>query len=255
MTNNGNGYVTYATDNNIGTIEFYHPKGNSLPGNILRQLADAITEAGVDRENQVLVLKSGGDGAFCAGASFDEMTSITTEQEGKDFFMGFANVINAMRTCPKMIISRVHGKAVGGGIGIIAASDFSIAHRKASVRLTEISLGIGPFVVGPAVGRKLGKSAFTTLALDAQNWYDAEWALHNGLYNKVVDTPEELNSAVKEISNNLAAANPDALTQLKDILWQSTGHWGATLEQRAEISGRLVLSDVTKNFIKNFKEK
>lgn len=255
MTDNGNGYVTYVTDNNIGTIEFYHPKGNSLPGNILRQLAETITRAGIDDDNHVIVIKSGGDGAFCAGASFDEMTAITNEQEGKEFFMGFANVINAMRTCPKIILSRVHGKTVGGGIGIIAASDFSIAHQSASVRLSEISLGIGPFVVGPAVGRKLGKAAFATLALDARNWYDSEWALQNGLYNKVVDTVEELNSAIHEISSNLASTNPEALTQLKDIIWQSTGHWGPTLEQRAEISGRLVLSEFTKNFIKNFKMK
>ncbi|WP_234573434.1 enoyl-CoA hydratase/isomerase family protein [Rhodohalobacter sp. 614A] len=255
MTNSGNGYVTYTTNNNIGTIEFYHPKGNSLPGNILRQLADAITKAGLDDKSNVLVIKSGGEGAFCAGASFDEMKKISTEQEGKDFFMGFANVINAMRTCPKIIICRVHGKTVGGGIGIVAASDFSIAHTKASVRLSEISLGIGPFVVGPAVGRKLGKAAFSTLAFDAKNWYDSEWALHNGLYNKVVDTVEDLNSAVDEISSDLASANPDALTQMKDIMWQSTGHWGPTLEQRAEISGRLVLSDFTKNYIKSFEEK
>lgn len=255
MTENRNGYVTYAADNNIGTIEFYHPKGNSLPGNILRQLADSITKAGIDDDNHVIVIKSGGDGAFCAGASFDEMTAISTEQEGKEFFMGFANVINAMRTCPKIIISRVHGKTVGGGIGIVAASDFSVAKKNAAVRLSEISLGIGPFVVGPAVGRKLGKAAFATLALDAGNWYDSEWALQNGLYNKVVDTVEELNSAIDEISSNLASTNPDALTQLKDIMWQSTGHWGPTLEQRAEISGRLVLSEFTKNFIKNFKKK
>lgn len=255
MTDPENGYVTYAVDKKIGTIEFYHPKGNSLPGDILQKLADTITKAGIDDKNNVIVIKSGGDGAFCAGASFDELTAISSKEEGKKFFMGFANVINAMRTCPKMIISRVHGKTVGGGVGIIAASDFSVAHRSASVRLSEISLGIGPFVVGPAVGRKLGTSAFTTLALDAKNWYPAEWALQNGLFNKVVDTLEELNSAVDDISSDLASTNPEALTQLKDIIWQSTGHWGATLEQRAEISGRLVLSDFTKNFIRDFKKK
>ncbi|MDX1641307.1 MAG: enoyl-CoA hydratase/isomerase family protein [Balneolaceae bacterium] len=254
MTDQKDGYVEYTKNNKIGTVEFYHPKGNSLPADILQKLADTITKAGIDSEVNVIVLKSGGNGAFCAGASFDEMTAITNEQEGKDFFMGFANVINAMRTCPKIIISRVHGKTVGGGIGIIAASDFSIAHQSASVRLSEISLGIGPFVVGPAVGRKLGKTAFATLALDAKNWYDAEWALNNGLFNKVVETQEELNAAVDEISSNLASSNPEALTQLKDIMWQSTGHWAATLEQRAEISGRLALSDFTKDFIKKFKE-
>lgn len=254
MTDNDKAHVTYTNEQNIGTIEFYHPKGNSLPGSILSKLAETISKAGVDEDNKVLVLKSGGNGAFCAGASFDEMKEISTEKEGKEFFMGFANVINAMRTCPKFIISRIHGKTVGGGVGVVAASDFAIAHKSASVRLSEISLGIGPFVVGPAVGRKLGKAAFATLALDSKNWYDAEWALSNGLYNKIVDTTEELNNAVSEISTNLASSNPDALTQLKDIMWQSTGHWGPTLEQRAEISGRLVLSEFTKKFIENFKK-
>lgn len=254
MTENKDGYVTYDTDEKIGTIEFFHPKGNSLPGTILKKLADTITKAGKDDANNVLVIKSGGDGAFCAGASFDELMAISDEKEGKEFFMGFANVINAMRTCPKMIISRIQGKAVGGGIGIIAASDFSIAHRRASVKLSELSLGIGPFVVGPAVGRKLGTSTFATLALDAKTWYDSQWALDNGLYNKVVETLEELNRAVEEMSNSLASSNPDALTQMKDIMWQSTGHWSATLEQRAEISGKLVLSEYTKKFIDNFKK-
>lgn len=255
MTENGDGYVTYTTEGRIGTIEFYHPKGNSLPGWILKRLTETIKNAGTDGEIHALVIKSGGDGAFCAGASFDELTNITNEEEGKEFFMGFANVINAMRTCPKMIITRVHGKTVGGGIGIIAASDFAIAQENASVRLSELSLGIGPFVVGPAVGRKLGTSAFATLALDAKTWYDAQWAQSNGLYNKVVNNTGELDKAVEEMSQNLASSNLNALTHLKDIMWQGTGHWHATLEQRAEISGRLVLSEFTKKTIADFKNK
>lgn len=253
MTDNGDGYVGYSTEGRIGTIEFYHPKGNSLPGPILKQLTDKIKKAGANDITHAIVIKSGGDRAFCAGASFDELTSISNEDEGKEFFMGFANVINAMRTCPKMIITRVHGKTVGGGIGIIAASDFAIAAQNASVRLSELSLGIGPFVVGPAVRRKLGTSAFSTLALDAKTWYDSQWALNNGLYNKVVENTEELDIAVNEMSKNLASSNLDALTHLKDIMWQGTGHWHATLEQRAEISGRLVLSEFTKKTIADFK--
>ena len=255
MTKNGDGYVTYSMKERIGTIEFYNPKGNSLPGPILQKLTETIKNAGIDDDVHAIVIRSGGDGAFCAGASFDELTSISDKEEGKKFFMGFANVINAMRTSPKMIICRVHGKTVGGGIGIIAASDFAIAHRNASVRLSELSLGIGPFVVGPAVGRKLGTSAFTTLALDAKSWYDSHWALRNGLYNKVVENIYELDSAVDEMAETLATSNPDALVNLKDILWQGTGHWHATLEQRAEISGRLVLSEFTKRTVDNFKKK
>lgn len=255
MTQNGDGYVDYSTDERIAIIEFYHPKGNSLPRNILDQLTNAIKKAGADSKVHAIIIRSGGDGAFCAGASFDELTSISNEEEGKVFFMGFANVINAMRTCPKIIITRVHGKTVGGGIGIIAASDFAIARKNASVRLSELSLGIGPFVVGPAVGRKLGTSAFATLALDAKTWYDSEWALRNGLYNKVVETLDELDRAVDEMADTLANSNPNALINLKDIMWQGTGHWHATLEQRAEISGRLVLSEFTKRTIDNFKKK
>lgn len=255
MSENGDGYVEYSTDERIATIEFYHPKGNSLPSHILKQLTETIKKAGTDGNVHAIIIRSGGEGAFCAGASFDELTSVSNEEEGKEFFMGFANVINAMRTCPKMIISRIHGKTVGGGIGIIAASDFAIATQNASVRLSELSLGIGPFVVGPAVGRKLGTSAFATLALDAKTWYDSEWALSHGLYNKVVEDLNELEDAVDEMAETLAYSNPDALVNLKDIMWQGTGHWHATLEQRAEISGRLVLSEFTKRTIDDFKKK
>lgn len=255
MTTNGDGYVEYSIIDRIATIEFFHPKGNSLPSHILKKLTDTIKKAGSNEDVHAIIIQSGGDGAFCAGASFDELTSVSNEAEGKEFFMGFANVINAMRTCPKMIICRVHGKAVGGGIGLIAASDFAIATQTASIRLSELSLGIGPFVVGPAVGRKLGTSAFATLALDAKTWYDSEWALSNGLYNKVVENVSELDNSVDEMSETLAYSNPDALVNLKDIMWQGTGHWYSTLEQRAEISGRLVLSEFTKKTIKNLKKK
>lgn len=254
MTENENGYVNYSVQDYVGTIEFFHPKGNSLPGYILKKLSETIIKSGNHPESRVIVLKSGGEGAFCAGASFDELTAISTEEDGKKFFMGFANVINAMRTNPKMIISRVHGKTVGGGIGIVAASDFSIAHKDAAVKLSELSLGIGPFVVGPAVRRKLDVSAFSTLALDARNWYDSQWALQHGLFNKVVESVEALNQAVDNLSNDLASSNPQALAELKEIIWHGAGHWDSTLEQRAEISGRLVLSKFTKEMIENFKK-
>lgn len=255
MTKLDNGAITYKNKDKIGTIEFYHPKGNSLPGALLRDLADTITKAGEDPKNNVIVLKSRGEGAFCAGASFDELLAISDLEEGKRFFMGFAHVLNAMRTCPKMIIARIHGKTVGGGIGIAAAADFSFAHMSAAIKLSELALGIGPFVVGPAVGRKIGVSAFSTLALDARTWYSSEWARQKGLFNKLVATTEELDDAVAKLAGELAASNPDAMKALKEITWQSTGHWHSTLEQRAEISGRLVLSDFTRTFIEEFKKK
>ncbi|WP_069133386.1 enoyl-CoA hydratase/isomerase family protein [Rhodohalobacter halophilus] len=255
MTDIEKGSISYSVDDNIGTIEFHHPKGNSLPGALLRELAETIENAGKNDGNNVIVIRSKGEGAFCAGASFDELLAIDNFVDGKKFFMGFAHVLNAMRTCPKLIVVRVQGKTVGGGIGIASAADYCIAHRNASIKLSELALGIGPFVVGPAVSRKLGTAAFSSLALDARNWYTSDWAHSKGLFNKVVDTTEELDEAVQQLASDLASSNPEAMKEMKEILWQSTGHWNSTLEQRAEISGRLVLSEFTRNFIREFKKK
>lgn len=250
-----NGAVKLTIENNIGTIEFYHPKGNSLPGAILRKLAQTITDAGENDDIRVIVIKSRGDGAFCAGASFDELMAIEDYDTGKEFFMGFAVVLNAMRGCPKLIIVRVHGKTVGGGVGIASAGDYTFAHKNASVKLSELALGIGPFVVGPAVERKIGTSAFSAMAVDATNWYSSKFAEEKGMFNKVFDSVSDLDQSVRELAAQLAKSSPEAMTNLKAILWKGTEDWDLLLEQRAEISGRLVLSDFTKNFIKKFKEK
>lgn len=250
-----NGAVNLSIENNIGTIEFYHPKGNSLPGAILRKLAKTISGAGENDEIKVVVIKSRGEGAFCAGASFDELVAIEDYQTGKEFFMGFALVLNAMRSCPKLVIVRVHGKTVGGGVGIAAAGDYTFAKAGASVKLSELALGIGPFVVGPAIERKVGASAFSALSVDATNWYSSEWALENGLFNKVFEKTEDLDRSVLELANQLAKSSPDAMNKLKAVLWEGTENWEKLLEQRAKISGRLVLSDFTKTFIRKFKDK
>lgn len=250
-----NGAVNLSIENNIGTIEFYHPKGNSLPGAILRKLAQTISSAGMDDNVHVIVIKSRGEGAFCAGASFDELIAIEDYDTGKEFFTGFALVLNAMRTTPKLCIVRVHGKTVGGGVGIAAAGDYTFAHSSASVKLSELALGIGPFVVGPAVERKVGTSAFSALSIDATSWYDADWAHKNGLFNKVFDNTEKLDEAIQALAEQLAKSSPDAMRNLKGVLWKGTEDWDMLLDQRAEVSGRLVLSDFTKNFIRKFKAK
>lgn len=250
-----NGAITVEIKNNIGTIEFYHPKGNSMPGELLRELSRKIIEVGNNQNAHVIVLKSRGEGAFCGGAFFDELLAIDNYEDGKHFFMGFAHVLNAMRECPKLIIVRVQGKTVGGGVGIAAAGDYTIAHESASVKLSELALGIGPFVVGPAVQRKIGSSAFGTLSIDATSWNSAEWAREKGLFAQVLETYEELDRVVDELAHKLANSSPEAMKELKTVLWKSTDHWDSLLEQRAEISGRLVLSDYTKDFIADFKSK
>ena len=201
----------------------------------------------------MIILKSGGDRAFCAGASFDELTAIENEKQGKAFFMGFARVINAMRKCPKFIIGRVQGKAVGGGVGLAASVDYCIATRYAAVKLSELAIGIGPFVVGPAVERKIGISGLSHLAIDATKWMPAAWALENGLYQKVLESTEELDNEVAALARILAGSNPEAMAELKKTFWRGCEDWDDLLEDRAEISGRLVLSDFTRRAIDKFK--
>ncbi|WP_340106034.1 enoyl-CoA hydratase/isomerase family protein [Rhodohalobacter sp. 8-1] len=250
-----NGTISHTIKDRISTIEFYHPKGNSLPGSLLKELTAKIKEASDTEKSNAIVIKSGGDGAFCAGASFDELLEISSLEEGKEFFMGFANVLNAMRESKKFILARIHGKVVGGGVGIAACADYAMAHSSASIKLSELAVGIGPFVVGPAVGRKIGVGAFTSLSLDARSWYEASWALQNNLFSRVFNSIAEMDKAIDKLASEIASSNPEAMKELREIQWNGTGHWGPTLAQRAEISGRLVLSDFTRNFIEEFKKK
>ncbi len=246
-------YVKEDIQNGISTITFFHPAHNSLPGDILAKLAHTITEAGKNDEVKVIILKSGGDRTFCAGASFKELININDAETGRVFFSGFANVINAMRTCPKFIIGRVQGKTVGGGVGVASATDYCMASKFASIKLSELNVGIGPFVVGPAVERKLGLTGMSQIAIDANTFYDAEWARQKGLYAQVYDTTEALDEAVQAFAENLCTYNPEAMREMKTIFWKGTENWDTLLAERAAISGRLVLSDFTKETLKRFK--
>lgn len=249
------GYVKHAVDEHgIATIEFGHPMSNSLPGKILQKLADTITELGKNDTVKVIILSSGGEKAFCAGASFDELISIKDLETGKKFFSGFANVINACRKCPKFIIGRVQGKAVGGGVGMASAVDYCLATSAADVKLSELAVGIGPFVVGPAVERKIGTSAMSHLAINATEWKSAEWAKKKGLYTEVFDEIEEMDEEISKLSKTLAKSNPEAMSMLKTIFWQGTENWDKLLAERAGMSGKLVLSDFTVNAINKFKK-
>jgi methylglutaconyl-CoA hydratase len=250
------GFVNFdISEKGIGTITFGHPMSNSLPGKILRKLAETITELGKNDAVKVIILKSEGEKAFCAGASFDELISINDFETGKAFFSGFAHVINACRTCPKFIVGRVQGKAVGGGVGVASAVDYCLATKHAEIKLSELAVGIGPFVVGPAVERKIGLSAMSELAINATEWRSADWAKRNGLYADVFDNEADLDKEIERLSQQLAKSNPEAMQLLKKVFWQGTDHWNELLIERAEISGKLVLSEFTRNAINAFKKK
>ncbi|MEZ4851476.1 MAG: enoyl-CoA hydratase/isomerase family protein [Bacteroidia bacterium] len=251
-----NGYVqTTFLKKGLLEIEFFHPKHNSLPGDILTKLASAITEAGNNEDVQVIILKSGGDRTFCAGASFDELIAIHDFPTGKDFFMGFANVINACRKCPKLIIGRVQGKAVGGGVGVASAVDYCMATKYASIKLSELNIGIGPFVVGPAVERKIGLPAMSQLAINADEFQSAQWAKDKGLYAEVFESVEDLDAGILKLADYLLSTNPEAQSLLKKVFWENCENWDELLEQRAEMSGRLVLSDFTKAALAKYAQK
>lgn len=249
------GSIDLEIENGIATISFYHPSHNSMPGKLLKELCETIEEAGENDDILVIVLKSQGDKTFCAGASFDELLSIEDIKHGRKFFMGFANVINAMRKCPKFIIGRIQGKAVGGGIGIAAATDYCFATRNAAIKLSELAVGIGPFVVGPAIERKMGVSAFSQMAINATVFHSAEWAMERGLYAELFDSSTDMDLAIQALCANLKTSNPDAMRSLKKVFWEGTDDWDELLEKRAEKSGKLVLSDFTRNAIEKFKQK
>jgi methylglutaconyl-CoA hydratase len=248
-------YVKTETHQSITTIEFFHPQSNSLPSKILQQLAIEINFAGTHDDTKVIILKSAGYKTFCSGASFDELVAIQNETDGLQFFSGFANVINAMRKCPKFIIGRIQGKCVGGGVGLAAAVDYAIATDKAEVKLSELAVGIGPFVVGPAVERKIGTAAFSALAIDAASFRNADWAKRKGLFAEVHETTENMDEFIGKLAFTLSHSSPKAMAEMKKVFWKGTDHWDELLQERAAISGRLVLSDFTKNAIQKFKTK
>jgi methylglutaconyl-CoA hydratase len=247
LTPDKNGTLLTTIENKIATVQFGHPASNSFPRVLLDRLTNELTFLSDNPEISVIVLKSEGTGAFCAGASFDELLAVSTLEEGTRFFSGFANLINAMRTCKKIIVGRIHGKAVGGGVGIAAACDYAFATSESAMKLSELAIGIGPFVIEPAVSRKIGKMAMSEMTLDAHEWKSADWASQKGLFAKIVDSQEELDTEVVSFSRKLALYNPEALYEMKKVFWEGTAHWGKLLKERAAISGKLVLSDFTKN--------
>jgi methylglutaconyl-CoA hydratase len=252
MHETGPGYVRIERHGLIGVIEFYHPQSNSLPLALLTDLASHFLEAGLDNDIHVIVLRSAGAGAFCAGASFAELSQIKNNREGEIFFNGFANVINSMRRCPKFIIARIHGKCVGGGVGLAAGADYAVAVTGADIKLSELEIGIGPFVVGPAIERKLGLSAYSQLAIDAASWRTAEWAKTRGLYAEVHANIEDLDDSLQRLVKHLSHSSFPAMRELKKILWQGTTHWDQLLPERAKISGQLVTSEMAQKAIRMF---
>jgi methylglutaconyl-CoA hydratase len=253
MSATDNGNVTlHINPNGIATISFYHPAQNSLPAALLDELTNKISQAGMNEQTRVIVLKSEGSRTFCAGASFDELLQIKDKQAGAEFFSGFARVINACRKSPKIIIARIQGKAVGGGVGLAAAADYCLATEAASIKLSELAIGIGPFVISPAVIRKIGLPAFSQLTIRAVDFQSAQWAMEKGLYNEVYPDITTLDDALASLTEKLASYHPEALNGLKEILWEGTADWDELLSHRAAISGELVLSEFTQQSLQGF---
>jgi methylglutaconyl-CoA hydratase len=241
-------------ENKIATIEFSHPASNSFPSELLQRLTDELNKISKNNEVSVIILKSEGEKTFCAGASFDELLQIDGLAKGEKFFSGFANVINAMRKCSQLIIGRIQGKAVGGGVGLAATCDYAFATEAASIKLSEFTIGIGPFVIAPAVERKMGTAALAELTLAGHEWQNAYWAKKHGLYAKVYENSAEMDKEIDFLAHKLASYNPEALSEMKTILWENYTNWDSLLNERAAISGKLVLSEFTKNALAQFKK-
>ena len=250
---NQNGSLQTTFQNAVATVQFGHPASNSFPRELLNRLTAEINSLSLNENVSVIVLQSEGSKAFCSGASFDELLQVENEAQGTEFFSGFAHLLNAMRNCSKIIIGRVQGKAVGGGVGIISACDYVLATPESAVKLSELAIGIGPFVIEPAVSRKIGKTAMTEMTLSAQEWKSANWAFEKGLYS-ALHNAEELDTAVENFAQKLSSYNPEALYEMKKIIWEGTDHWESLLIERASITGKLVLSDFSRNALTQFKK-
>ena len=248
------GDVSVTVSDGIGTVTFCHPKGNSLPGALLQRLADAIEWLGKDSAARVIVMRSDGTGPFCAGASFDELMDISDAEQGEEFFSGFARVILSMIRAPKFVLVRVHGRTAGGGVGIVAAGDYTFAVRTASVKLSELTVGIGPFVVGPVIERRIGYGPYSSMSVDA-DWRDAEWGERHGLYSRVLNDAASMDAAINGLAGTLAASNPEAMAGMKQVFWEGTEDWDTLLADRARMSGRLVLSEFTRSSIAKFRSR
>ncbi|PKA98137.1 methylglutaconyl-CoA hydratase [Flavobacteriaceae bacterium MAR_2009_75] len=253
-TERENGSLYTRIDGKVATIEFGHPAGNSFVAELLDRLTSEFNKLSDNNDISVIVLKSEGDRAFCGGASFDELVAVSNLEEGKMFFSGFANVINSMRTCKKVIVGRVQGKTVGGGVGLAASCDYVFASVDASIRLSELTIGIAPLVIAPAVERKMGKAALSEMSLAPTDWKNAYWAQEKGLFSRVFDSMKELDKELGFYIEKLSSYNPEALTEWKKVLWANTDHWKELLIDRAGITGKLVLSEFTKNALSKFKK-
>jgi methylglutaconyl-CoA hydratase len=251
---NSTGSLRVTIENKMATLEFGHPASNSFPRELLDRLTNEFKNLSANPAVSVIIVKSEGMGAFCAGASFDELLAVSNQEEGTRFFSGFAHLINAMRNCSKLIVGRIHGKAVGGGVGIASACDYTLATKNAAIKLSELAIGIGPFVIEPVVSRKIGKIAMAEMTLAAHEWKSADWAKEKGLYANTFETIQELDSAVVDFSAKLSSYNPEALAEMKKVLWEGTQDWETLLLERAAISGKLVLSDFTKKALSQFKK-
>ncbi|HCO83730.1 MAG TPA: enoyl-CoA hydratase [Arenibacter sp.] len=254
-TSRSNGSLYTSIVNGVATVEFGHPASNSFVSELLERLTKTLGELSNKEEVSVILLKSEGNRAFCAGASFDELLEVDNLSEGKIFFSGFAHLINAMRNCKKLIVGRVQGKAVGGGVGIIAACDYVFAVEAASIRLSELTIGIAPLVIAPAVQRKIGVAGLSELSLSPNEWKNAYWAKEKGLFSKVFDKQDEMDKELDIFTEKLAKYNPEAMEEWKKVLWEGTGHWDTLLTNRAEITGRLAISEETKQALEKFKNK
>jgi methylglutaconyl-CoA hydratase len=250
---NPNGSIIITIENKIAVLEFGHPASNSFPSDLLNRLTNAINDLSNNSEVCIIILRSSGPGAFCAGASFDELLAVSNQEEATKFFSGFANVLNAMRNASKIIIGRIHGKAVGGGVGIVAACDYALATTESAIKLSELGIGIGPFVIEPAVSRKIGKSAMAEMTLETE-WKSATWANKKGLYAKIFETTAELDIEIVTFANKLASYSPQALLEMKKVFWEGTENWNTLLYERAEISGKLVLTDFSKKVLNQLKK-
>lgn len=172
---------------------------------------------------RVLVLRGSGKN-FCAGADLNwmsRMVSYTRDENIRDSSL-LAKMFALMNDCPVPVVGRIHGAAIGGGVGLVAVCDVAIASSDTKFGLSEVKLGILPAVISPYVIAKIGETHARALFLTGER-FEAERAMRIGLVHRVVDSVAELDAAVYETVTQLKTSGPEAVRECKKLIAHVAG--------------------------------
>ncbi len=213
--------ITYSVEDGVATVTIDEPeRRNPLSLAVMAELTEGVASAGVDETVRVIVLTGAGDEAFSAGGDLSGgfVDSPLPDHQARGIL---ADLFRAMRSCPKPIIGRINGVALGGGFGVAAACDITIAADHAKFGTPEINLGLWPMMISAVLLPLAPRKQLLEMML-AGRIIDAGEARDMGLVTRVVPA-DYLDAAVGETATSLASKSPAALALGKSSFYAMDG--------------------------------